>query len=397
MIAQRHFIEPLDVLFLRGNKLFGEAGSYGESLVPPWPSVAAGALRTALLAYKGADINAFAGGRLEDPELGTPEKPGPFALTLFNLALKTKGPNTAVEPLYPMPADLVVRKSGEEQAGKKHDGGKLCLERLRPHSSHSGIRSSRSTRLLAVLPEKSRGKPELGFWLRAEGWRKYLEGETPAQNDLVKSGDLWQLETRVGVGLDAASRRARDGALFSAQAVSLNKPENKPEQGPESGAVGFLAETEGAAFPEKFALRLGGDGRAAIASRVDAVLPKSNLEVIANSGCCRLVLTSPGIFTSGWMPNGISSDETFSLYGVRGTLVCAAVPRAEIVSGFDLAKRRPKVARRVAPTGSVYWLENLDATPEALENLVTQGLWPIEVEDPSRRAEGFNRLAIAAY
>ena len=26
------FIEPLDVLFLRGNQLFGEPGSYGEAL-----------------------------------------------------------------------------------------------------------------------------------------------------------------------------------------------------------------------------------------------------------------------------------------------------------------------------------------------------------------------------
>ena len=31
------FIEPLDVLFLRGNQLFGDPGSYGECLVPPWP------------------------------------------------------------------------------------------------------------------------------------------------------------------------------------------------------------------------------------------------------------------------------------------------------------------------------------------------------------------------
>ncbi len=35
------FIEPLDVLLLRGNKLFGDPGSHGEALIPPWPSVAA--------------------------------------------------------------------------------------------------------------------------------------------------------------------------------------------------------------------------------------------------------------------------------------------------------------------------------------------------------------------
>ena len=43
------FIEPLDVLILRGNKLFADAGSHGEALMPPWPSVAAGALRSRML------------------------------------------------------------------------------------------------------------------------------------------------------------------------------------------------------------------------------------------------------------------------------------------------------------------------------------------------------------
>ena len=40
------FIEPLDVLFLRGNQLFGEPGSYGEALMPPWPSVPGAPLDT---------------------------------------------------------------------------------------------------------------------------------------------------------------------------------------------------------------------------------------------------------------------------------------------------------------------------------------------------------------
>ena len=53
------FIEPLDVLFLRGNQLFGEPGSYGEALMPPWPSVAAGALRTRILADDSVDMAAF--------------------------------------------------------------------------------------------------------------------------------------------------------------------------------------------------------------------------------------------------------------------------------------------------------------------------------------------------
>ena len=34
MTRVQHFIEPLDVLYLRGNKLFGAPGSYGEIVVP---------------------------------------------------------------------------------------------------------------------------------------------------------------------------------------------------------------------------------------------------------------------------------------------------------------------------------------------------------------------------
>lgn len=43
------FIEPLDVLYLRGNTLFGDAGGHGAALMPPWPSLAAGALRAQCL------------------------------------------------------------------------------------------------------------------------------------------------------------------------------------------------------------------------------------------------------------------------------------------------------------------------------------------------------------
>ncbi|HRD65587.1 MAG TPA: type III-B CRISPR module-associated Cmr3 family protein, partial [Candidatus Competibacter sp.] len=85
------FIEPLDVLYLRGNKLFGDAGSYGEALMPPWPSLAAGALRSRMLADHGVDLAAFTRVCERLPELsdalhtclGTPQKPGNFRVSLF--------------------------------------------------------------------------------------------------------------------------------------------------------------------------------------------------------------------------------------------------------------------------------------------------------------------------
>jgi CRISPR-associated protein Cmr3 len=113
-----------------------------------------------------------------------------------------------------------------------------------------------------------------------------------------------------------------------------------------------------------------------------------------------LVLTTPGLFQRGWLPTGmiVDADGTFrfDLHGVRARLVCAAVPRPEVISGFDLATWRPKPALRAAPAGSVYWLDEVEAAPEALRKLAEIGLWPNDLYNDARRAEGFNRLTFAA-
>ena len=397
------FIDPIDTLFLRGNKLFGDPGSFGDALVPPWPSVAAGALRSALLAQHGHDPARFARGEItDDAELGTPARPGSFLIARFQMA-RRRGPDGAVEPLYALPADLSVTQ--RRAAG---DGGEEDCEvrRIAPHAPPKGIQASAATRSLAVLPEPRRGKPLSGRWLTEAGWRQYLKGpgHEIKRSHLVPSNGLWRLDTRIGIALDPLKRRASDGALFTSQGVVLRKGEHERNGGAsdaESGwNVGFLAGVSGAILPGTLMLRFGGDGRAAVATRVDASVPECDYGKIAETRRCRLILTTPGLFEGGWRPTGVTGDGRdlrFELHGVRARVVCAAVPRAEVISGFDLAERRPKPAQRVAPAGSVYWLEEMDADADALRNLAARGLWSDPVENVSRRAEGFNRITFATY
>lgn len=371
------FLEPLDVLFLRGNKLFGDPGSFGESLVPPWPSVAAGAIRSRMLADAKIDLAAFARGECEHPELGRLDAPGSFAVSAFHLARKTQN---GIEILIQPPADLVITEAEE---------GRLSVRYLKPRVvAKYGVLSSAPLPELPVLAESERSKPASGYWLSEAGWRAYLKGEIPQTADLVKSDDLWLLDHRVGVGLEFATRRAAEGRLFSAQAVAL-----KPN-------VGFLVAVCGANPPQEGLVRFGGDGRAAAVHAVEKTLPEPDYEAIAKARRGRLVLTAPGIFTTGWLPNGADPQKPredgairFDLCGVTGWIVSAAVPRFEVVSGWDLARWQPKSAHRAAPTGSVYWLE-LDegVTPEALDKLAKRGLWGEPCEDDARRAEGFNRF-----
>lgn len=368
------FLQPLDVLFLRGNKLFGDPGSFGESLVPPWPSVAAGALRSQVLAADGVDLHAFAAGRVVHPTLGTPARPGPFTVTAFHLA--RRGDDDTIEALYVAPADLMLTRD---------DGDRLTVTRLIPRPLEPGLAASAALPQLAVLPERERRKPVGGFWLTQAGWERYLNGGTLGAGEFETSGRLWQFDARVGVGLHPEQHSADDGKLFSSQAVA-------PAPG-----VGFLVGVTGAEPPASGTLRLGGDGRGAAVQRVAFDPPQPGLAAIVAARRCRIVLTTPGIFPDGWRLPGVDAERRFNLHGVSGTLICAAVPRAETISGWDLAAWQPKAAQRAAPTGSVYWLTDLEASTEALRHLLRIGLWPASDGQHQRRAEGFNRFSFACY
>lgn len=380
MTATDAFIEALDVLSLRGNKLFGDPGSWGEASMPPPPSVAAGALRSHLLVHRGVDLAAFAKGVVSDPQVGSPDQPGAFTLAAFQLARRTL--DGRIEPLYPLPADLVV----QEREGER------TVAHLRPIRVNEALRGSAPLPLWPVLAEGAeRSKPVGGLWLTAEGLRAWMAGRAiDLKEHLVESGALWKLEARVGVGLDAHKRRAEDGKLFSLQAIQL---------GP---GVGFAVRVLGMDVPAGL-LRFGGDGRGARLTPARVDWPEPDYEAIAQAGRARLLLTSPGIFERGWLPTGTGEPDPiqgapFELDGVRGRIVCAAVPRTQVVSGFDLASWQPKTAQRAAPAGSVYWIEELEATPEALRKLVARGLWTdSQYDGDPRRAEGFNRLTLAIW
>ena len=383
------FIEPVDTLALRGNKLFGAPGSFGESFVPPWPSVVAGALRSALLVQRRHDFGAFGRGEVEDEELGTPTRPGTFAITKFQLARRHG--NGTVEPLFGMPADLSIGERDE-----------FLMRRISPRSRLTEIQTSAATQALAVLGAPERAKPISGLLLSAGGWRRYLSGQNVEADQVVRSSDLWRAEPRIGIALDASRGAAADGALFTSENVVFVKREHSG--GGEcalASTAGFLAEVTGATLPDGALLRFGGDGHAATATCVEVDVPEVDYGAIAQAGRCRLILTTPGLFERGWLPTGVvgadKEDLRFKLHGVEGRLVCAAVPRAETISGFDVAAQRPKPAQRVAPAGSVYWLDDLQGSVADLRNLAARGLWSVPVENPVRRAEGFNRVALGLY
>lgn len=396
-MTEYRFLEPLDVLYLRGNKLFDGAGAHGAALMPPWPSLAAGALRSRMLADAGVDMAAFARGEpLADPRLaevlGTPDQPGAFRVAVFTLAWRV---SETIEPCFPLPADVVVTDKELNDASY-----------LQPTAVHAALRSSALSAQSPALRAAKPGKPVGGLWLNSAGWRAYLNGERLAPDHLLRSSDLWQTDPRLGIALEGGRGTVQTGMLYTAETVALRRRDKDAITGREYHDAGLFVGVNGAdeLTPCNGLLRFGGDGRGAAVAVCAARLPEPDGSRIGHEKKFRLILATPGLFEHGWRLPGLDADGVWhGPDGCAARLVAASVNRADVVSGWDLAKWShgeggPKTAFRVAPTGSVYWFEEFQGSTAALGKLAAEGFWVISpYPNRNRRAEGFNNVLVAAW
>jgi len=244
---------------------------------------------------------------------------------------------------------------------------------LRPSTTPAGIASSHALPKLPTLQTEKPGKPVGGLWLTGDGIAAWLAGQPLNAKHFVRSGELWQTDPRLGIALDPKTRSAAEGKIYTTETTALKK------------GIGFIAAYEGSAnkLPAESLVRLGGDGRGAVVRSVTSHTTAPDWARIEKEGRFRLMLTTPGLFSGGWRPDGIPA-----------ALVAASVSRAETISGWDIVTNKPKPAQRVAPTGSVYWFENLTGNLTTLKALAQNGF---PMEDPARHAEGFGKLVIAPW
>lgn len=403
MSTRYFFIEPVDVLMLRGNRSFGDAGQHGETLMPPWPSVFAGALRSALLgddARRLAEFVKVGSGRFDSEDeraqrmrsalgdalfgvLGTPQQPGTFRVTWASLGRAAPGAVSA-QALLPLPADLLVP-----------DVEDALPMALTPTPWPQGTSGAQSLPMVAMLRASKQVKPAVRRWLDGSALAAHLCGEPVKSTE--STATLYESETRLGIALDAKWGTASDGALYTTDAVTFCKD------------TGFIVgvQGDGGLLPLQGLLRLGGDGKGARYRDLPFDAPGPALP--RPGGRFRLVLTTPALFAGGWLPSGVVAEDdgddapTLRLRGpgFSARLACAAIGRHEVVSGWDLAQWRPKTAQRAVPAGSVYWFDEFDGDADKLANWVARGL-SAENENTTpaqqqRRAEGFNTALLGAW
>lgn len=378
-----YFVEPTDTLFARSNLAFGDAGEHGTSMMPPPPSLFAGAFRSAILGRNSEAMSEFlTSGRCADSRLaaslGTPETPGAFQITWLSLAYRPfpaggEG-GTTVESVHPLPADLLRLDTG--------------FAPLKPRPSSELIASAGNLPLCATLISAKQEKPRSGFYLRQAGFARHLLGQPTEAGHDIEAKRLYQRDPRLGIGLNTESRTVEEGLIYTTEGFAFRP------------GVGFLIGIDGAEglLPETGLLRLGGDGRSARYRKVP-FQPDRMSGIPGPDGRFRLILQTPALFHQGSTPDCVTQegdDYRLAGPGFSARLACAAQGRREIISGWDLYHWKPKPAQAAVPAGSVYWFDHFEGDAGKLAEWVSGGLWG-ENPDLQRRAEGYNRACLANW
>ena len=323
-------IEPRDPLLIRDGRPFSAEARAARSQDFPPPSVLAGALRTRIgFALRRPNDCAFA----LSPQVAREIRvSGPLLLE----EAPAQPPRVLVSP----PRDAVLFERSDTARWPAYrvaptdpwrDGVSSLPERLRPISP------------VGTFPRSKPARDAPAFW--ALGLlRRWLTA--PAHISEIRPADTAPAlphETRIHVKVSAETGTAEDGALFSTDGLRFSM-----DQGSWSGLrrLRLLAHCAHTALAPGHQA-VGGERRL---SRLELAPPVDMLDWPApqlEAPQAPVVLLTPAWFEGGAVPEALA--------GAR--VVAAAVGRPVVVSGWDLAARGPKVARRLAPAGSVYWVE----------------------------------------
>lgn len=218
-------------------------------------------------------------------------------------------------------------------------------------------------------PGEIDGKPaDMPQWWCDEAFTAWLCG-MPVKASGIAPTNRPVSRVQTHVTIDPGTGSARDGGLFSSTVV-----EPLTRAADEGVTHDWAVAAIGSGFqPGDLAgrrVRLGGDGRFALCEPLPDTafaMPDPVRHAFASGQRgLRMILVGHASFTRGWLPGWLHVREgtlAGEMPGVGNVVLRAAcVGRPVSVSGWDMAARRPKPTRRLAPAGSVYFFEKVDGT-----------------------------------
>lgn len=381
-------IQPFNSLVVADGRPFeNQPGARAKSLSFPPPSVTAGGFRTRAGVKANYNFKQLTNDQHQDL-----------------VAMQVRGPILLKEsldlliPFVAIPADALIRQ----------DGSNVTCYRLQPLDPT--YFPSKQTDLNQLDPKRP-DQPSFAL----VGSQQVTKGKAPANlprfwnwdglflpwlinphihefslEQQVADGQMLDLErdTRTHVGIKASTQVAEDGQLFQTQGLNFHTLAA-------SYSLGLWSET-----PIDSAVASLGAERRLINWRQPTIpvsphftnIHPAILNDIKQAKRCRIVLLTPAIWDAGFYPNTLP---TFEL-PITATIKAVVNPRPEYVSGWDLQAQKPKATRRLAPAGTVLFVE-LDGNEDAIEQWAHQ-LWFSNISSNEQAAkDGFGLAVLGTW
>lgn len=388
------YIEPRDPLIVRDGRPFGaDPGARARSLGFPVPSTTTGGFRgRAGLGTNGA----FNPAKIDDV-----------------LTIAVRGPLLAAlaqdgafgEWLPPAPADALLLEhipSEDERTDARATEQRppdARLLRLTPLIAPAGAEWTAfdGAELLLVGPRAPVSAKPLAKPPRFWRWDRFVHWLTDPMEGLQRTDILGLAgpvpESRTHVGIEPATQTAEEGRLFQTSGLEFTAPDR--------GRLALVVVSEAPLpqFAQGGLAPLGGERRLAAWRPGAPELPACPPNVrrrIREERACRVLLLSPAQFVAGYLPAWLLGAHG----GVVATLRGAVVQRPQVISGWDMRRGRPKETRRLAPSGSVFFLklpEHHDVSDEAVDAWV-DAIWMQNISDGDQeRLDGFGLAALGTW
>jgi len=324
-------IDALDTLFFRDGKPFTMGDeTWADATFPPYPSVIYGALRSA---YFADHIDIFhklnQEGKLDSEDDPTKK------LKIRNLLIKIND-----GCYFPAPFDCVKDKDTNENR----------LSILHLQSSKGIVSSYPALDKLLVYPDVDKKIENVtGAVLNDVYFRDYL-CSTSEELPYLKINDYIIDEPKIGIGISNVTHTSETGKLYR-----INMKRLKSRNGAKTSIV---VDFDGLNIDNNSFVKLGGEGKATYLRRYD-----TNIDIVPpkfeqNEKQFKMILTTPAIFTNGWLPEWIDKKTLEGDYnGLQLKLLAAAIGKPVNIGGFDMKAKRPKAMYRAVPAGSVYYFE----------------------------------------
>ncbi|HLG60290.1 MAG TPA: type III-B CRISPR module-associated protein Cmr3 [Ktedonosporobacter sp.] len=374
----RIFIEPTEPLLFRTGRPFA-AGihNFAESLFPPTPETLQGAVRAMIAAtwgqnqhpaithpyelFQQKELVTLIGERTSEGETY-----GRFRVTGLTLGWRASSePHVAVARLFPAPAYLIRAKIKDAQQQVHDHIVRLSLTTLQ-NDEESNLPEGCTALLMPELQGQTiveKAEP-LNGWLTARGLRAALGGEVvqSTMDELHTYEQVYERESRLGIGMDNETKNTKEGYLYQAQMIRMrpgygfvvdiafgernNGTSKMPVKEPLEARPSALR------FLQEGWLILGGEQRAARFTILDQEDNPADEIDQSNSGRL-LYFATPAYFKRGWLP------EMPGLFPIPP--VTAAINRYQPIGGWYLDARNAggesKQIHRCIPAGSVYFFD----------------------------------------